>query len=230
MREVVAESRIQVMTALFSFLFNDNSRNFGNSDLKCESSSDTEKTLMTSELFEYLNETAVTFDNANDTVTEWAGFAETGLTRLNSTVSKTGIAFIKYIAGSADESDIVPYNGPVVFMPNEEKTTIFTQIKNDNKDEEDEEFSYSLKTIASRKKRSPGKRGKGGGKGPASTDDERYVTQLLIKVETKIQMLSVCISVWQNDKSQLCSSKLKNLIIRKVKTFKRNIKSLVLLL
>ena len=155
MREVVAESRIQIMTALFSFLFNDNSRNFGNFDLKCESASDTEKTLMTSEIFEYLNETAVSFDNANDTVTEWAGFAKTGLTRLNSTVSKTGIAFIKYIAGSADESDIVPYNGPVVFMPNEEKTTIFTQIKNDNEDEEDEEFSYSFKNITTRAKRSP---------------------------------------------------------------------------
>ena len=52
MREVVAESRIQVMTALFSFLFNGNSRNFGNFDLKCESASDTEKTLMTSDIFE----------------------------------------------------------------------------------------------------------------------------------------------------------------------------------
>ena len=155
MREIVAESRIQVLTALFSFLFNENSRNFGKSDLKCESSSDTEQTLMTTELFEYLNETAVTFDKTNDTVTEWAGFAKTGLKRLNSTVSKTGIAFIKYIAGSADESDIVPYNGPVVFMPNEEKTTIFTQIKNDNEDEEDEEFSYSFKNIATRAKRSP---------------------------------------------------------------------------
>lgn len=153
MREVVAESRVHVMTALFSFLFNDNSRKFGNSDLKCESSSDTEKTLMTTDLFEYLNETTVSFDKANDTVTEWAGFAETGLTRLNSTVSKTGIAFIKYIAGSADESDIVPYNGPVVFMPNEEKTTIFTQIKNDNEDEGDEEFFYSIKNIATRTKR-----------------------------------------------------------------------------
>ena len=173
MREVVAESRIQVMTALFSFLFNDNSRNFGKSDLKCETSSDTEKTLMTSELFEYLKKTEVSFDKEKDTVAEWAGFAKTGLTRLNSTISKTGITFIKAIPGSADESDLVPYNGPVVFMPNEEKTIIFTQIKNDNKGEEDEEFSYSLKTIASRKKRSPGKRGKGGGKGPASTDVER---------------------------------------------------------
>ena len=155
MREVVAESRIQVMTALFSFLFNDNSRNFGNSDLKCESSSDTEKTLMTSEIFEYLNETAVTFDNVNDTVTEWAGLAKTGLTRLNSNISKTGITFIKASLDSADESDLVPYNGPVIFMPNEETTTIFTQIKNDNKDEDNEEFSYSFKDIATRAKRSP---------------------------------------------------------------------------
>ena len=155
MRQVVAESRIKVMTALFSFLFNDNSRNFGKSDLKCETSSDTEKTLMTSDIFEYLNETTVSFDKANDTVTEWAGFAETGLTRLNSTVSKTGIAFITYIAGSADESDIVPYSGPVVFIPNEETTTIFTEIKNDNKDEDNEEFSYSFKDIATRTKRSP---------------------------------------------------------------------------
>ena len=183
MREIVAESRIQVMTALFSFLFNYNSRKFGNSDLKCESSSDTEKTLMTSDIFEYLNETAVTFDNANAIVTEWTGFAKTGLTRLNSTISKAGITFIKANLDSADESDLVPYNGPVVFMPNEAKTIIITQIKNDNKDEEDEEFSYSLKTIASRKKRSTGKRGKGGGKGPASTDDERYVNSIVNKVD-----------------------------------------------
>lgn len=155
MREVVAESRIQVMTALFSFLFNDNSRNFGNSDLKCESSSDTEKTLMTSELFEYLNKTEVSFDKENDTVAEWAGFAKTGLTRLNSTISKTGITFIEAIPGSADESDLVPYNGPVVFMPSEEKTTIFTQIKMDNEDEVNEKMSYSFKTVAARKKRSP---------------------------------------------------------------------------
>ena len=155
MREVVAESRIQVMTALFSFLFNDNSRNFGNSDLKCESSSDTEKTLMFSELFEYLNKTEVSFDKENDTVAEWAGFAKTGLTRLNSTISKTGITFIEAIPGSADESDLVPYNGPVVFMPSEEKTTIFTQIKMDNEDEVNEKMSYSFKTVAARKKRSP---------------------------------------------------------------------------
>ena len=155
MREVVAESRIQVMTALFSFLFNDNSRNFGNSDLKCESSSDTEKTLMISELFEYLNKTEVSFDKENHTVAEWAGFAKTGLTRLNSTISKTGITFIEAIPGSADESDLVPYNGPVVFMPSEEKTTIFTQIKMDNEDEVNEKMSYSFKTVAARKKRSP---------------------------------------------------------------------------
>ena len=110
---------------------------------------------MTSELFEYLKKTEVSFDKEKDTVAEWAGFAKTGLTRLNSTISKTGITFIKYIAGSADKSDIVPYNGPVVFIPNEEKTTIFTQIKNDNEDEEDEEFSYSFKNIATRIKRSP---------------------------------------------------------------------------
>ena len=155
MREVVAESRIQVMTALFSFLFNDNSRNFGNSDLKCESASDTENTLMNSELFEYLNETAVSFDKAKDTVAEWAGFAKTGLTRSNSSISKTGITFIRANLISADKSDLVPYNGPVVFMPSKGKTTIFTPIKNDNKDEVNEEFSYSFKPIAARKKRSP---------------------------------------------------------------------------
>ena len=155
MREVVAESRIQVMTALFSFLFNDNSRNFGISDLKCESSSDTEKTLMTSELFEYLNKTEVSFDKENDTVAEWAGFAKTGLTRANSTIAKIGITFVEAELVSADISDLVPYNGPVVFMPNEKKTTIFTQIKNDNEDEANEEFSYSFKDIATRTKRSP---------------------------------------------------------------------------
>ena len=158
MREVVAESRIQIMTALFSFLFNDNSRNLGNFDLKCESASDTEKTLMTSEIFEYLNETAVSFDKENDTVAEWDGFAKTGLTRSNSTISKTGITIIKANLDSADKSDLVPYNGPVVFMPSKEKTASFTQIKNDNEDEVNEEFSYSFKTIAARKKRSPTKR------------------------------------------------------------------------
>ena len=160
MRQVVAESRIQVMTALFSFLFNDNSRNFGKSDLKCETSSDTEKTLMTSELFEYLKKTEVSFDKEKDTVAEWAGFAKTGLTRSNSSISKTGITIIKANLDSynADKSDLVPYNGPIVFMPSKEKTTIFTQIKNDNEDEVNEEFSYSFKTITARKKRSPTKR------------------------------------------------------------------------
>ena len=46
MRQPVANSKIHVMRTLFNFLFNDGPRAFGNSDKKCETSADTEQSLI----------------------------------------------------------------------------------------------------------------------------------------------------------------------------------------
>ena len=155
MRQPVANSKIHVLRTLFNFIFNDGTRAFGNSDKKCETSAETEQSLISSDMFEY-HSTGVGFAKENDTVMEWDGFSMTNLIRTNTSITKIGLTFIEPTLVSADNSDIVPYSGPFVFMPNENNASFYTQIKNDNEVENDEEFSYSIKNISPRSKRSEG--------------------------------------------------------------------------
>ena len=86
-------------------------------------------------------------------VTENDGFVIQNLTRFNAT-DKIGITFVKTNLISADKSDIIVYNGPIIFKPNETIASLFTHIKQDDIVEPDEKFSYSFKTFATRSKRS----------------------------------------------------------------------------
>ena len=87
------------------------------------------------------------------TVTENDGFVMQNLTRTNAT-SKIGLIFVETNLLSADKSDLIMYNGPVIFKPNEKNAFLFTHIKQDDIIEPDEEFSYSFKNVATRSKRS----------------------------------------------------------------------------
>ena len=53
MKAPVILSRVEVMTTLFSFLFNDGSRSFGDSSKICKTNSESENSLINSSLFEY---------------------------------------------------------------------------------------------------------------------------------------------------------------------------------
>ena len=53
MKAPVILSRVEVMTTLFSFLFNDGSRSFGDSSKICKTHSESENSLINSSLFEY---------------------------------------------------------------------------------------------------------------------------------------------------------------------------------
>ena len=53
MRAPVITSLVEVMTTLFSFLFNDGSRSFGESSKICKTYSESENSLIASSLFEY---------------------------------------------------------------------------------------------------------------------------------------------------------------------------------
>ena len=87
------------------------------------------------------------------TVTEKDGFVIQDLTRFNAT-EKTGLIFVETNLLSADKSDIIMYNGPIIFKPNETIASLFTHIKQDDIVEPDEKFSYSFKNVATRSKRS----------------------------------------------------------------------------
>ena len=93
------------------------------------------------------------------TVTEEDGFVMQNLTRTNST-GKIGLTFVKTNLLSADKSDLIVYNGPVIFKPNEKIASLFTNIKQDDIIEPDEEFSYSFKNVATRSKRTTPRSGK----------------------------------------------------------------------
>ena len=53
MKAPVIMPRVEVMTTLFSFLFNDGSRSFGDSSKICKTHSESEDSLIASSLFEY---------------------------------------------------------------------------------------------------------------------------------------------------------------------------------
>ena len=86
------------------------------------------------------------------TVTEKDGFVMQNLTRTNAT-GKIGLTFVKTNLLSEDKSDFIMYKGPVIFKPNEKIASLFTNIKQDDIIEPDEEFSYSFKNFATRRKR-----------------------------------------------------------------------------
>ena len=74
-------------------------------------------------------------------------------------------------------SDLIVYNGPVIFKPNEKIASLFTHIKQDNIIEPDEEFSYSFKNVATRSKRAPNQQGNGKvtiGNSDPNTDSSEY--------------------------------------------------------
>ena len=86
-------------------------------------------------------------------VTEKDGFVVQSLSRSNAT-GKIGLTFVETNLLSADKSDIIMYNGPIIFKPNETIASLFTHIKQDDIVEPDEKFSYSFKNVATRSKRS----------------------------------------------------------------------------
>ena len=53
MRNSVAASRIQTITQVFNFLFNESKRNFGKPTLQCKTSIETEQSIIKSKMFEY---------------------------------------------------------------------------------------------------------------------------------------------------------------------------------
>ena len=144
MRHPVAASRIQTITSVFNFLFNESKRNFGNPSLQCKTSIATEQSIINSKMFEY-KESDITFAEETSTVSEKEGFVKIILMRKK--VGKTGIAFVQTELKTADRSDLVPFNGPVVFKSNENNAYFFTQIKNDDLLELDETFLSLMKSI-----------------------------------------------------------------------------------
>ena len=146
MRHPVAASRIQTMTQVFNFLFNESKRNFGKPSLQCKTSTETEQSIIKSKMFEYI-ESDITFAEETGTVTEKEGFAKIMLMRKK--VGQTGIAFVQTELETADRSDLVPFNGPVVFKSNENNASFFTQIKDDDLVESDEIFLSLIKSIIS---------------------------------------------------------------------------------
>ena len=144
MRDQVAASRIQTMTQVFNFLFNESKRNFGNPSLQCKTSIATEQSIINSKMFEY-KESDITFAEETRTVTEKEGFVKIILMRKK--VGKTGIAFVQTELKTADRSDLVPFNGPVAFKSNENSAYFFTQIKDDDLLESDETFLSLIKSI-----------------------------------------------------------------------------------
>ena len=94
----------------------------------------------------------VSFVEETTTVTEKDGFVIQNLKRTNAT-GKIGLTFVETNLLSADKSDFIMYNGPVIFKPNERIASLFTNIKQDDIVEPDEEFSYSFKNFATRSKR-----------------------------------------------------------------------------
>ena len=99
MRHPVAASRIQTMTQVFNFFFNESTRNFGNPSLQCKTSNETEQGIVKSKMFEY-NDTDISFAKENGTVTEKEGFVKMTLTRTK--VGQTGIAFVQTELMTAD--------------------------------------------------------------------------------------------------------------------------------
>ena len=109
-------------------------------------------------------------------VTEGDGFVIQNLTRTNAT-SKIGLTFVETKLLSADKSDLIMYNGPVIFKTNEKIASLFTHIKQDDIVEPDEEFSYSFKNVATRSKRAPNQQGNGKvtiGNSDPNTDSSEY--------------------------------------------------------
>jgi hypothetical protein len=144
MRHPVAASRIQTMTQVFNFLFNESKRKFGNPSLQCKTSIATEQSIIMSKMFEY-KESDITFAEETSTVTEKEGYIKMTMTRKK--VGQTGIAFVQTELMTADRSDIVPFNGPVVFKSSEKNAFFFTQIKYDGLVESDEKFACLIKKI-----------------------------------------------------------------------------------
>ena len=110
------------------------------------------------------------------TVTEKDGFVIQNITRTNAT-GKIGLTFVETNLLSADKSDLIMYNGPVIFKPNEKIASLFTHIKQDYIIEPDEEFSYSFKDFATRRKRTGNQQGQGKGiisDSDTNTDSSEY--------------------------------------------------------
>ena len=114
------------------------------------------------------------------TVTEKEGFVMQNLTRTNAT-GKIGLTFVKTNLLSADKSDLIMYKGPVIFKPNEKIASLFTNIKQDDIIEPDEEFSYSFKNVATRSKRATDQQSSGKvtiSNSDTNTDSSEYGTIL----------------------------------------------------
>ena len=164
MEPIIAESRVQTLTTIFNFLFLQPERQLGDLGRSCVTTEENELSLVFSGVFDYKPATH-NFEVKNDTVLEGTGFCETNITRADG--GKVGLAFVKTTLGTTNLSDLVPYDGPVVFSSEETTASFFIPIKTDNLQEEDETFSVTLETVSKRRKRSPGylksRTGTGGG-------------------------------------------------------------------
>ena len=85
-----SNSRVETLTSLFNFPFNDQTRKFADPSLSCMNFSDTEQSLAYSGLFDY-TPPDYQFQNENETVTEEAGYIETNITRTATGKERWGL-------------------------------------------------------------------------------------------------------------------------------------------
>ena len=173
MEPVIAESRVQTFTALFNFPFLHPERQLADMERSCITAEENEQSLAFSGVFDY-NPATQNFKIKNDTVLEETGFCETNISRADS--GKVGLAFVKTTLGTSNLSDLVPYDGPVVFSLAATTASFFIPIKVDNVEEEDETFSVMLKTVSRRSKRAPT------GQGEHARTGETEVQQKHLKI------------------------------------------------
>lgn len=112
MEPIVAESRVQTLTALFNFPFLGAERQLADMERRCTTSVETEQSIAFSGVFDYIPE-SVNFVSKNGTVYEETGFCRTNISR--SASGKIGVAFVETTLGAATKSDLIPLNGPVAF-------------------------------------------------------------------------------------------------------------------
>ena len=150
----VAESRVASLAALFNFAFEGADRRLANQDLRCTTASETEQSLAFSGIFDY-NPAGVVFEKENNTVLEETGRCERNISR--STTGKVGVVFVETTLDTATRSDLVPFNSPVSFSSGATLASFIVQIKVDDVQEDNETFSFNLKKVSLRNKRSTAK-------------------------------------------------------------------------
>ena len=143
----VAQSRVDTMQQLFNFMYNSGRVQLYKEINTCCKPKDTKEALR--EIFAVESADTIQPYQSQFYCKESDGFVTIILERKeNENIQKSSIALIKteFVAGNdaADENDIVPFDGIVVFQENEKYGGVIIGIKIDDIPEQDEYFQIAI--------------------------------------------------------------------------------------